>query len=196
MPLKVFYIRLKYIFRLRFSHSWMLILTFISLAGLSNHPVNALQSGSSFTTYSNNPAVYLYYFFFTPRCEECMILEKALLQVLNEHYTQELKSKKLNFKMVNLSDPDAESRKIIQDLRVRRQLLLLVSGDTIINLTKDAFRYAENQHERFTEYMTNAIDQVLSPQNARIQNYKSDLQKTCMWWSAEVPGYSGKEADR
>ena len=181
---------MKQIFRLRFSMPGIIILALILLIGFTFKPVYALQSGTPFTTYSDNQPVYLYYFFFTPRCEECMILEKALLEVLNEHYSQELKSKKLIFKLINLSDPDAESNKIIQELRVRRQLLLLVSGDTIVNLTKDAFRYAENQHDRFTEFMTKAIDQVLSPQNAQSQNYKSDLQRTCMMLSAEVPGYS------
>jgi len=194
MPLKLFNICLKHFSSLRFSLSVMLILTFISLIGLNSQPVYALQSGSSFTNYSNNQTVYLYYFYFTPRCDECIILENALQKVLNSHYTLELKSKKLIYKGINLSAPDAESSKIIQDLRVRRQLLLLVSGDTIINLTKDAFRYAENQHERFSEFITNAIDQVLSPQNAGIQNYKSDLQRTCMLSSAEVPVYSDTEA--
>ncbi len=175
MPLKIFYIRLKHFFHLRFSLSALLILSYIPLNALNIQPVYSLQSGASFTDYSNNQAVNLYYFYFTPRCDECIILENALQKVLNNHYSQELKSKKLIYKGINLSDPDAESRKIIQDLRVRRQLLLLVSGDTIINLTKDAFRYAENQHERFSEFITKAIDQVLSPQNAGIQNYKSDL---------------------
>ena len=181
---------------MRFSLIGMLILTFISILSLNSHSVYSLPSGAYIANYSGGQTVYLYYFYFTPRCDECVILENALQKVLNSHYTQEIKSKKLIYKGINLTDPDAESRKIIQDLRVRRQLLLLVSGDTIINLTKDAFRYAENQHDRFSEFITNAIDQVLSPQNAQNQNYKSDLQKTCMLWSVEAPLYSDKEANQ
>jgi predicted DsbA family dithiol-disulfide isomerase len=110
----------------------------------------------------NDQPIYIYYFYFTPRCDECIILEKALLKVLNGHYAQELKSKRLILKMINLTNPDPESKKIIQELRVRRQLLLLVSGETKVNLTKDAFRYAENQYERFRDIIKAAIDQALS----------------------------------
>lgn len=106
--------------------------------------------------------VYIYYFYFTPRCDECIIVEEALLKILNGHYSQEVKNKRLIFQIINLSDPDPESKKIIKELRVRRQLLLLVSGDIKINLTRDAFRFAENQYERFRDIMKNAIDQVLS----------------------------------
>jgi hypothetical protein len=193
MPLQLFYIRLKHLLHLRFNLLLIFLSTFVSLICHTGDPLYASQSGkNSSASYSNDQPVYLYYFYFTPRCDECIILENALQKVLNSYYSQEIKSKKLIYKGINLTDPDTESRKIIQDLRVRRQLLLLVSGDTIINLTKDAFRYAESQHERFTEFITNAIDQVLSPQNAVIQNYKSDQQRTCMLSSAEAPVYSDK----
>jgi hypothetical protein len=145
---------------LKFSRIFILI--FISIIGLNIKPVVAGNYKSSVVINLNEQPVYIYYFYFTPRCDECMILEKALLKVLNGHYSNELKSKQLIYKMINLSDPDSESRKIIQELRVRRQLLLLVSGEISVNLTKDAFRYAENQHERFNDLIKNAIDQALS----------------------------------
>lgn len=106
--------------------------------------------------------IYIYYFYFTPRCEECEIVEKAMLKVLNENYSQELKNKRIIFQIINLTDPDPESKKIIEELRVRRQLLLLVHGESIINQTRDAFKYAENQYDQFRESMKNAIDQALS----------------------------------
>ena len=147
----------------KFRLSGIFILSFISIIGPNFRPVNASEYKTSFITCSNGQPVYIYYFYFTPRCDECIILEKALLKVLNGHYPQELKNKRLILKMINLTTPDSESGKIIQELRVRRQLLLLVSGEIKVNLTKDAFRYAENQHERFSELITNAIDQALSP---------------------------------
>lgn len=106
--------------------------------------------------------VNIYFFYFTPRCEECIIAEEALLKVLNGHYSQELKNKRLIFQKINLSDPDPESKKIIQELRVRRQLLLLVYGDITVNLTRDTFRFSEKQYELFRDIMKNAIDQALS----------------------------------
>jgi predicted DsbA family dithiol-disulfide isomerase len=125
-------------------------------------PFAASADNTAIKNVLNDNPVYIYYFYFTPRCDECIILEKALLKVLNGQYSQELKSKRLIFKMIDLTNPDSESKKIIQELRVRRQLLLLVSGETTVNLTKDAFRYAENQYERFRDLIKTAIDQALT----------------------------------
>lgn len=124
---------------------------------------DSISAGEVVSIYGlNRQPVYIYYFYFTPRCEECLIVEKALVKVLDEYYSKELKNQSLIYKKINLTNPDPESRKIAQDLKVRRQLLLIVSGDTILNLTRDAFRYAENQYELFRSSMKNSIDQVLS----------------------------------
>jgi hypothetical protein len=139
-----------------------LILVFVFITGVIILPVLTSANKVVFNNKFNSQPVYVYYFYFTPRCDECKILEVALRKVLNENYFQELKSKQLIFRMIDLTDPDSESKKLIQELRVRRQLLLLVHGETIVNLTKDAFRYAENQYDQFSDIMKNAIDQALS----------------------------------
>jgi hypothetical protein len=126
------------------------------LSGTTSADTGVLKDGA------NSEQIYIYYFYFTPRCEECIIVEKAILKVLNGYYSQEVKNKRIIFQEINLTDPDPESRKIMQELRVRRQLFLLVHGEVIVNLTKDAFRYAENQYDQFRDIMKNAIDQVLS----------------------------------
>ena len=140
----------------------ILILAFTLITCLVMLPGTASADRVVFENGLNGQKVYIYYFYFTPRCDECIIVEKALLKVLNGHYSRELKNKRLIFQKINLSDPDPESRKIIQELRVRRQLLLLVSGDIKVNLTRDAFRFAENQYEHFRDITKNAIDQALS----------------------------------
>ena len=140
----------------------ILILAFTLITGLVMLPGTASADKAVFENGLNGQQVYIYYFYFTPRCDECIIVEEALLKILNGHYSQELKNKRLIFQKINLSDPDPESRKIIQELRVRRQLLLLVSGDIKVNLTRDAFRFAENQYEHFRDITKNAIDQALS----------------------------------
>ena len=139
-----------------------LILVFVFITGVIILPGITSANKVVFNNRFNSQPVYVYYFYFTPRCDECIILEKSLSKVLNGHYSQELKNKQLIFKMIDLSNPDSESKKIIQELRVRRQLLLLVHGETIVNLTRDAFRYAENQYDQFRDIMRNAIDQALS----------------------------------
>jgi hypothetical protein len=132
------------------------------VGGMISH--NSTSDGEAVSIYSrlSREPIYVYYFYFTPRCEECLIVEKALVKVLNDYYSQAMKDRRLIYKTINLTNPDPESRKIAQDLKVRRQLLLIVSGDTILNLTRDAFRYAENQYELFRNSMKNSIDQVLT----------------------------------
>lgn len=106
--------------------------------------------------------VFLYYFYFVPRCDECIILETALLKMLQDFYHDEVNDGDLIFKKINLSDPDPESEQLIKKLRVRRQLLLLVRDDTTENLTRDAFRFVERDYERFRILMKEAIDRALS----------------------------------
>jgi hypothetical protein len=117
-------------------------------------------------TLSNNKKnpqnVLIYYFYFTPRCKECYSLERSVKKILNEQYADQVKSGRIVFKMMDLTRPDPESKKIIQQLKVRRQLLLLIHGDITQNLTKDAFRYVDKQNNKFREMMQNAIDQCLS----------------------------------
>jgi hypothetical protein len=157
-----FFCRQICLFPLILKWSRLSLLIFISFTSLYFKSVAASAEGTISINVLNEQPVYIYYFFFTPRCDECIILEKALQKVLNGNYSQELKSKRLIFKMIDLTNPDSESKKIIKELGVRRQLLLLVSGETKVNLTKDAFRYAENQYDHFRDFIKTAIDQVLT----------------------------------
>ena len=110
---------------------------------------------------AGNKQNYLYYFYFVPRCDECLILDKALEELLEKHYRKELEKGQLVFKRINLSEPEMEDEAIIRDLRVRRQLLLLVSGEDRINLTRDAFRFVERDPERFMQSVMNPLNGLL-----------------------------------
>ncbi len=110
---------------------------------------------------AGNSQAYLYYFYFIPRCDECMLLDKALGELLDKHYLEEIENGRLIFRRINLSDPDRQEQKIISDLRVRRQLLLLVSGEEKINLTREAFRFVERDPERFTQSVMHHLNGAL-----------------------------------
>jgi hypothetical protein len=138
------------------------VVAFFLIAALSSLP-NIVQGKS--TPFNNNKYpqnVLIYYFYFTPRCKECYSVERSVKKILNEQYSDQLKSGRIIFKMMNLTHPDPESKRIIQQLKVRRQLLLLLYGDITLNLTKDAFRYVDKQNNKFREMMQNAINQGLS----------------------------------
>ncbi len=173
-----------FLLKLKLNRTYILI--FILITGMVILPGNIFADRKVSRNGLNNQPVYIYYFYFTPRCHECLILEQALLKVINGDYSRELKSKRLILKTINLSDPDPESKRIIQELRVRRQLLLLVYGDVIVNLTRDGFRFSETQYEHFREIMKSAIDQALSQSGAAMQSYMLQQKKPWMMWSAEV----------
>jgi hypothetical protein len=138
------------------------IVVFLLIAAFSSFPTQ-LQGESTLSNNNKNPQnVLIYYFYFTPRCKECYSLERSVKKILNEKYAEQVKSGRIVFKMFDLTRPDPESKKIIQQLKVRRQLLLLIHGDITQNLTKDAFRYVDKQNNKFREMMQNAIDQGLS----------------------------------
>ncbi len=106
-------------------------------------------------------SVSLYYFYFVPRCDECIILDKALDELIEENFSNEIKNGRLVFKRINLTEPDNNEQEIIRQLRVRRQLLLLVSEDETENLTRDAFRFVERDRERFNQSMLGSINGML-----------------------------------
>lgn len=138
------------------------MLAFTFIAGLVLIPGAVSAEEAVFEDGMKGRQVYIYYFYFTPRCDECLILEEGLQKVLDGDFPRELKDNRLIFKKINLSDPDPGSKEIIRELRVRRQLLLLVSGETKVNLTRDAFRYVETQYDHFHKIMKDAIKQALS----------------------------------
>ncbi|TVR73443.1 MAG: hypothetical protein EA408_04890 [Marinilabiliales bacterium] len=127
--------------------------------------ISAGSTISSVTTPAALPAgnnqAYLYYFYFVPRCDECLILDKALGELLDKHYLEEIENGRLIFRRINLSDPDSQEQEIIRDLRVRRQLLLLVSEEETVNLTRDAFRFVERDPDRFEQSLMNSLNGLL-----------------------------------
>jgi hypothetical protein len=139
-----------------------IILLILFLFYINNIIISASDNEISEFETLNNKEIHLYYFYFVPRCDECIILEKALNDILAEDYQDAIKRGDLVFNLINLSDPDPSSEAIIKKLRVRRQLLLLVKNDNTINLTRDAFRFVERDYERFSTTIKKAIDQALS----------------------------------
>lgn len=129
------------------------------------HTVNPANTLPGYSVTAAQPAgrkqVLLYYFYFVPRCDECLLLDKALEELLEKHYRNEMQNGRLVFRRINLSDPDMDEEAIIRELRIRRQLLLLVSDGETINLTRDAFRFVERDNERFRQSVMNPLNGML-----------------------------------
>jgi hypothetical protein len=108
------------------------------------------------TEVSNQVAVY--YFHFTRRCNTCMAVEENSKKAVEELYPDQVKSGSYTFTAINL---DEESSKEIADkLGVSMQTLLVVHGDTKIDITGEGFMYAHDL-DKLKEEIKKAVDKAV-----------------------------------
>jgi hypothetical protein len=66
----------------------------------------------------------------------------------------------VTFQAVNLDD--ASSKALAEKLQVSGQTLLLVKGDTKINITNEGFMYARSNPEKFKTIIKEKVDGLLN----------------------------------
>jgi len=101
-----------------------------------------------------SPKVEAYYFHMSARCITCKSVEAEAKKNLEALYGEKVK-----FQSVNLED-DA-SKAIAEKLKISGQTLLLVKGDTKINLTNEGFMYARSNPEKFKTIIKEKVDGLL-----------------------------------
>lgn len=94
--------------------------------------------------------VEMYYFHYTRRCVTCNSVEEVTAQTLNENF-----GKNIPFISYNLDEPEGKKR--AQELGVSGQTLLLVKGDTKINLTNEGFMYARSSPDKLKTILLEKI---------------------------------------
>lgn len=104
-------------------------------------------------------AVRVYYFHFTRRCTTCKAVEEVTQEILNKYYADQIKSKIIIFKSINLDEPAGQS--IASELKVPGQTLLFISENDTVNMTNQAFMYAVSNPQHLSTLMTDAIDKML-----------------------------------
>jgi hypothetical protein len=98
--------------------------------------------------------VEAYYFHFTGRCVTCKTVEAEAKADLENLYGD-----KVSFKAINLDDESSNA--IAQKLQVSGQTLLIVKGDTKINLTNEGFMYARSNPEKLKSIIKEKVDGLL-----------------------------------
>jgi hypothetical protein len=106
--------------------------------------------------------VIAYYFHGTFRCSTCRTIEKYSHDAIQEYFSKELGNGKLEFKPLNVEDP--ENRHYIQDYQLFSKSLVLslvADGKEIKwkNLT-DVWSYVSDK-EKFYQYVKDEIDNFL-----------------------------------
>ena len=104
------------------------------------------------TTISEN--VEVYYFHMTRRCVTCQAVESVTKEALNEFY-----GNKVPFSEYNLEEENGERKG--QDLEVSGQSLLIVKGDTKVDLTSEGFMYARTNPDKLKKLIKEKVDTLL-----------------------------------
>jgi len=112
------------------------------------------QTSKSATQSLSSTKVEAYYFHMSTRCVTCKAVEAEAKKNLESLY-----GGKVKFQAINLED-DA-NKVIVERLKISGQTLLLVKGDTKINLTNEGFMYAVNNPDKFKSIIREKVDGLL-----------------------------------
>ena len=128
----------------------------ITLVGISCS-AQTNQKPTSKVTKSGD--VEVYYFHMTTRCVTCKTVEAEARKNVEMLYADKVKAGKISFTALNLEE--ATGKSMGDKLGVNSQTLLIVKGDTKINITNEGFLYAVSQPQKFAEVMKSKIDPLI-----------------------------------
>jgi hypothetical protein len=100
-----------------------------------------------------------YYFHFTARCATCKAVEEQTKNDILTLYPKQVKDGSISFQSLNLDEP--AGKLLGEKLKVSGQTVLIVKGNTKINLTNDGFLYAVTNPLKFKSILKEKIDHLL-----------------------------------
>ena len=103
--------------------------------------------------------VEVFYFHLTRRCVTCQAVENVSREAVSEIYADEIKQGKVIFRALNIEDKETEPE--AERAKATGQCLLVISGETRIDLTSEGFMYAKTNPDRLKEELKKAIDPLL-----------------------------------
>ncbi len=106
------------------------------------------------TKVSKAEKIEVFYFHYTRRCATCNAVESVSKEAINELYGD-----KVSFAEYNLDETDGETKG--KELEVSGQTLLIVAGDTKINITNEGFMNARTNPDKLKQIIKEKIDPLL-----------------------------------
>jgi outer membrane PBP1 activator LpoA protein len=103
--------------------------------------------------------IQVYYFHNTMRCATCNAVEEETKMALEIFFGENIEDGSIEFTSLNLEEEEGES--MAQTLKVSGQTLLIVRGETQVNLTNEAFMNARINPTKFHEILKAQIDKLL-----------------------------------
>lgn len=117
------------------------------------------QTTDSSTINVASDDVLVYYFHNTKRCATCNAVEEETKLALEMFYAEKVEAGTIEFTSLNLEEDEGKS--MAQALKVSGQTLLIVKGETQVNLTNEGFMNARTNPSKFHETLKTQIDQLL-----------------------------------
>jgi hypothetical protein len=112
------------------------------------------QTVKSGSATSASAKVEAYYFHMSTRCVTCKTVEAEAKKDLETLY-----GGKVNFHAINLEDD--KNKAIVEKLKISGQTLLIVKGDSKVNITNEGFLYAVTNPEKFKSVIKSKVDGLL-----------------------------------
>ncbi len=138
-----------------FSPSLLIMFVALILFGC-NAPTRDKQTSDNQTGESvTSDDIQVYYFHNTKRCATCNAVEDETLMALELFYKENIEAGTIEFTSLNLEEEEGEA--MAQTLKISGQTLLLVKGETQVNLTNDGFM----NPSKFHEILRTQIDNLL-----------------------------------
>ncbi len=131
----------------------LLFIAFIALSINISCPAQTKKDEKS-TTVSKAGKIKVYYFHYTRRCATCNAVENVSKKAIAELY-----GNKVIFADYNLDEKAGEIKG--KELGVYGQTLLIISGNTKINITNEGFMNARSNPDKLKAIIKEKIDPLL-----------------------------------
>lgn len=119
----------------------------------------AKTSATEEMTVNAGDKVEVYYFHLTRRCVTCQAVENETRNAIQALYPDELDKGIVSYIVLNLEDE--KSQAAAEKCKATGQSLLIISGDTRIDLTDKGFMYAKTSPDKLRAEIKKAIDPLL-----------------------------------
>lgn len=120
---------------------------------------NTQKPGNQKTETVVSENIQVYYFHNTKRCATCNAVEDETKITLEMFYAEQMKAGSIEFTSLNLEEDEGET--MAQTLQVSGQTLLIVKGETRVNLTNDGFMNARTNPAKFQDILKTKIGELL-----------------------------------
>lgn len=132
----------------------VMLLTLIGCGGR-----NSQKSSNSSTATDSAAAVKVYVFHAAQRCATCRAIDAVVAEVMNNDFTDGVKSGNVALLDVDITKP--ENKSLVEKYEIYSTSLLIDAGGKVTNLTNDAFQYARSNPDKLKEILRANISKAL-----------------------------------